>query len=137
MVARAVVTREVVSEGEASRAMVAALQRAVGEREAEVARLEAEVARAAGELEQAAALLQGSKDGKEGGDPLQRSLVAVRAELYEARQQVGTPDTCHLSTCHLSTCHPAHQVGQLQEQVQEAEEAARDKAEELSDCVAR
>lgn len=99
-VLRAVVTRDVVSEGEASRALVAALQRAVGEREAEVGRLEAEVARAAGELEQAAAIVQGMKEGGgRGGDPLQRSLVAVRAELYEAKQQVGTH--LHLPPLHL------------------------------------
>ena len=88
---RAVVTKDIVSENENSRQAVACLTRALKERDAEVGRLGKEVEAATGELEASAALieqLKGGGGGKSGGDPLQKSLLAVRAQLLEATNQV-------------------------------------------------
>ena len=93
---RAVVTKDIVSENENSRQAVACLTRALKERDAEVGRLGKEVEAATGELEASAALieqLKGGSGGKSGGDPLQKSLLAVRAQLLEATNQVFDSDS--------------------------------------------
>ena len=88
---RAVVTKDIVSENENSRQAVACLTRALKERDVEVERLGKEVEAAAKEIEASATLieqLKGGGGGKAGGDPLQKSLLTVRAQLLEATNQV-------------------------------------------------
>ena len=114
---RAAVTKDVVSESEASRQSMAVLSKAVKERDEQIERLQEEVGRASEELEASAHIIEELKgSGRKGGpDPVQRSLLSVRAQLHEASQQVA----------------------ELKEQVAEAEEAARDKTEELSDAITK
>ena len=89
---RAVVTKDIVSENENSRQAVACLTRALKERDVEVERLGKEVEAAAKEIEASATLIEqlkgGAGGGKAGGDPLQKSLLTVRAQLLEATNQV-------------------------------------------------
>ena len=59
--------------------------------------------------------LKGSGSKKDGADPIQKSLMNLRAQLYESQQKVED----------------------LKEQLQEAEESAKDKAEELSDTITK
>ena len=70
------------------------------------------------ELESSAAIieeLKGSGSKKDGVDPVQKSLMNVRSQLYESQQKVA----------------------ELKDQVEEAEEAAKEKAEELSDAITK
>ena len=108
---RAVVTKDIVSENENSRQAVACLTRALKERDAEVERLGKEVEAAAGEMEASADLIQqlkGGGSGKSGGDPLQKSLLAVRAQLMEATNQVFTLSSTFDCVC-LLLIHPLTQ----------------------------
>jgi chromosome segregation ATPase len=113
---RAVVTRDIVSEGEASRQAVTVLGRAVKERDAELESLQGRLQEAAAELESSAATIEELRgSGRAGGDSAARSLLAARADLAEAGREAVV----------------------LREHCAEAEEAARDKAEELSEAVSR
>ena len=70
------------------------------------------------ELESSAVIieeLKGVGSKKDGVDPTQKSLINVRAQLYESQQKVED----------------------LKEQLMEAEESAKDKAEELSDTITK
>ena len=68
------------------------------------------------DIENSAAIIEELKGNKkDGADPLQRSLINLRQELFEANSKISD----------------------LEEQVHEAEESAKDKSEELSDAIAK
>ena len=78
--------------------------------------LEEQLQTASRDLESSATLieeLKGSK--KEGVDPMQKTLLKVRSELYESQKKAK----------------------ELKEQLQEAEESAKYKSEELSDAIVK
>ena len=92
------------------------LSKSVKERDDQIEKLQDKLQNATKDLESSALLieeLKGSK--KDGQDPLQKSLMKVRSELYEAQKKVTD----------------------LKEQAQEAEESAKYKSEELSDALAK
>ena len=61
-------------------------------------------------------MIESLKGGKKSGiDPLQKSLLQVRGDLHKAKQRIED----------------------LEADLREAEEAAHDKAEELSEVIAR
>ena len=59
--------------------------------------------------------MKGNSNTKDGVDPVKKSLINVRAQLYEAK----------------------FKIEELQEQVHEAEESAKDKSEDLSDAITK
>ena len=68
------------------------------------------------DIESSASLIEDLKGSKKDGkDPIQKSLMNLRTQLYEAQQKIQD----------------------LKDQAQEAEESAKDKAEELSDAITK
>ena len=92
------------------------LSNALKDRDKQIETLEEQLQAATRDLESSASLieeLKGSK--KEGVDPMQKTLLKVRSELYESQKKVSD----------------------LKEQLQEAEESAKYKSEELSDAIVK
>ena len=111
---RAVVSSGSKGDTESSKQNVAVLTKAIQERDEQIDKLQDELKDAAKELEASAVLIEEMKGTKKDGvDPMQKSLMNLRSQLYEAQQKIKD----------------------LKEQTQEAEESAKDKSEELSDAI--
>ena len=92
------------------------LSNALKDRDKQIETLEEQLQTASRDLESSATLieeLKGSK--KEGVDPMQKTLLKVRSELYESQKKAA----------------------EIKEQLQEAEESAKYKSEELSDAIVK
>ncbi|CAB4061296.1 unnamed protein product [Lepeophtheirus salmonis] len=108
--------------GKMVRDNVAVLSQAIKEREEQIEALRRDLVQATrniGELDRYAKLIENlnlkkNKD-RHGIDPLQKVVVDLQAELYEVNMRVS----------------------QLEEETNDAKEVAREKTEELSECIAR
>ena len=113
---RAVVSSGSKGETETTKQNISVLSKAIQERDDQIEKLQDKLKDASKDLESSATLIEELKGTKKDGvDPIQKSLMNVRSQLYEAEQKVKD----------------------LKEQVHEAEESAKDKSEELSDAITK
>ena len=107
--------------GDNYREDMALMTKALREREEQIEDLQQKVAQASRDLESSAKVIEELKSTrhqgprKKGVDPLEKSLIEVRAQLHKAELRSN----------------------QLEDEKNEAEEVARDKTEELSETIAR
>ena len=107
--------------GDNYREDMALMTKALREREEQIEDLQQKVAQASRDLETSAKVIEELKSTrhqgprKKGVDPLEKSLIEVRAQLHKAELKSN----------------------QLEDEKNEAEEVARDKTEELSETIAR
>ena len=86
---RAVVSSGSKGDTESSKQNVAVLTKAIQERDEQIDKLQDELKDAAKELEASAVLIEEMKGTKKDGvDPMQKSLMNLRSQLYEAQQKI-------------------------------------------------